>query len=295
LFLPPLITNQQVSMADLIVGTSTNPGKNDYNEDRLTVFKTLPEDPTIAFFAIYDGHGGSEAATYCQKHLHTTIVSQDTWATSKTRACVEGFKTADKKFLKKLEDSGACANVAIVTDGGKKIIVANAGDSRCILSSGGKAVALSEDHKPGNPNEIKRIKAADHTVETENVLIEGKRIQIHRIDGQISISRSIGDGDFKDEDLAPEKQAISCVPDIIEREFTAKDQFLVMACDGLWDVMDNQEVVDFVSKRLSKTSNLNDGSLSQIADDLVKYAINDKKSSDNVTAIIVHLPKKAKK
>jgi len=281
---------------DLIVGTNSNQGKNDYNEDRLVSFKSLPEDPTVAFFAVFDGHGGAEAATYCQKHLPTTVVAQELWATSKSKALIEGFKATDKKFLKKLEDSGCTANVVVITDGGKKIIVANAGDSRCILSSGGKAVALSEDHKPGNPVEIKRIKAAEHTVETENVLVEGKRIQIHRIDGQIAVSRSIGDGDFKDNDeLPPEKQAISCVPDIVEREVKPNDQFLVLACDGLWDVMENQEVVDFVSKRISKTSNLNDGSLSQIAEDLMKFAITDKKSSDNVSGIIVQLPKKPKK
>jgi len=280
----------------LVAGTATNPGKNDYNEDRAVVYKNLPEDPTVAFFAIYDGHGGIEASTYCQKHLHTTVASQDCYATDKKKALVEGFKATDKKFLKKLEDSGCTANVVLISDGGKKIYCANAGDSRCVLSEKGKAVPLSEDHKPGNANEQKRIKAADHTVEVENALVEGKRLQIHRIDGQIAVSRSIGDGDYKDsESLPQEKQAITCVPDIVEREVKTNDEFLVLACDGLWDVMDNQDVVDFVKKKLAKTKEVNDAALNTIADELVKYAVNDKKSPDNVTAVIVQLPKPPKK
>jgi len=104
------------------------------------------------------------------------------------------------------------------------------------------------------------------------------------------VSRAIGDGDFKDfEDAPPEKQAITCVPDVKERDINTKDEFVVVACDGLWDVMKNQEVVDFVYKQLYKDSKepLSDERVTNAAQQLVNYAIKEKESPDNVTAVIV--------
>jgi len=276
-------------------GSFSNKGKNDYNEDRVVVLKPLPEDNASHFFAVYDGHGGTAASTYCQKHLHTNVATYEKYATNKKEAFIEGYKATDKKFLKKMEDCGTTAVSCLITQDAKKIIVANAGDSRCILSSGGKAVAISEEHKLGNPNEKKRIKEADHTVETETILQDGKRYQLTRVDGQIAVSRAIGDGDFKDGDGPPEKQAITCVPDVYERDVKPADQFLVLACDGVWDVMENQEVVDFINKLLSKAKTVTDDLLSQICEQLTNHAVNNKGSPDNVTAIIVVLPKKPKK
>jgi len=140
---------------ELWAGAASNQGKNDYNEDRFVILKQLPEDPSSSFFAIYDGHGGTAASTFCQKHLHENLTSQPSYATNKTLALIDAYKYTDKKFLKKLEDCGSTAVCCLLINDGKteRLYVANAGDSRCVLSSGGKAVALSEDHKPGNPKE----------------------------------------------------------------------------------------------------------------------------------------------
>jgi len=152
-----------------------------------------------------------------------------------------------------------------------------------------KAVALSEDHKPGSASEKKRIVAASHTVEREQVLVRGKRIPIDRVDGQVAVSRAIGDGDFKDLPDAPaENQAITCVPDVKERDISSKDEFIVIACDGVWDVMKNQEVVDYVYKQLySSKEPITDDRVTMAAHQLVNHAINNKESPDNVTAVIV--------
>jgi len=282
-------------MDQVFAGSFSNKGKNEYNEDRAVVLKPLPEDVSSFFFAVYDGHGGTAASTFCQKHLHTNVATYEKYATNKKEAFIEGYKATDKKFLKKIEDCGSTAVSCLLTSDAKKIIVANAGDSRCILSSGGKAIAISEDHKPGNPNEKKRIKEAEHTVETETILQDGKRYQLSRVDGQIAVSRAIGDGDFKDGDGPPESQAITCVPDVFERDVKPNDQFLVLACDGLWDVMENQEVVDYINKLLSKAKTVTDEFLNQICEQLTTHAVNNKGSPDNVTAVIVVLPKKPKK
>jgi len=152
-----------------------------------------------------------------------------------------------------------------------------------------RAVALSEDHKPGLSSEKKRIVAANHTVEREQALVRGKRIPIDRVDGQVAVSRAIGDGDYKDLTDAPaENQAITCVPDVKERDISSKDEFIVIACDGVWDVMKNQEVVDYVYKQLHSTKEpITDARVTTAAQNLVNYAINDKLSPDNVTAVIV--------
>eukprot|EP01101_Sappina_pedata_P005784 TRINITY_DN2732_c0_g2_i1.p1 TRINITY_DN2732_c0_g2~~TRINITY_DN2732_c0_g2_i1.p1 ORF type:complete len:342 (-),score=130.97 TRINITY_DN2732_c0_g2_i1:227-1114(-) len=282
---------------DLVrMGFHTNQGKNDYNEDRYVALRPVPGDDGSFFFGVYDGHGGIEASTYCQKHLHDNVVSHEKYALNKKEALIEGFKLTDRKFLKKLEDCGSTACVAILTADAKKLIVANAGDTRCVVSYGGKAVAISEDHKPANPGEKKRIKEADHTVDIETVLIDGKRHQISRIDAQIAVSRAIGDGDFKDEGMAQEKTAITCVPDVYERELKSSDEFFIIACDGLWDVMENKEVVEFVSKLLSKNkNNITDELLNSISEQLTTHAVEKKNSPDNVTVVIVTIPKKQKK
>jgi len=273
----------------LFAGFATEKGNNNYNEDRYTLLKSLPEDPSSAFFAIYDGHGGDKASTYCAKHIHTNVVNHSSYANNKPQALIEGFKEADKSFLRKLEDSGSTANAVLIDLSNKKLFCANTGDSRSVLSCKKKAVALSEDHKPGSSSEKKRIVAAGHTVEREQVLVRGKRIPIDRVDGQVAVSRAIGDGDFKDLTDAPaENQAITCVPDIKERDISSKDEFIVIACDGVWDVMKNQEVVDFVYKKLYSTKEaITDERVTTTAQQLVNYAINDKESPDNVTAVIV--------
>jgi len=273
----------------LYAGFASEKGNNNYNEDRYTLLKSLPEDPTSAFFAIYDGHGGDKASTYCAKHIHTNVVNHSSYANNKSYALKEGFKDTDKGFLRKLEDSGSTANAVLIDLSNKKIFCANTGDSRSVLSSKKKAVPLSEDHKPGSTSEKKRIVAASHTVEREQVLVRGKRIAIDRVDGQVGVSRAIGDGDFKDlPDAPPENQAITCVPDIKERDIGSKDQFIVVACDGVWDVMKNQEVVDYVYKQLySAKEPVTDDKVTMAAQQLVNYAINHKESPDNVTAVIV--------
>eukprot|EP01103_Thecamoeba_quadrilineata_P000376 TRINITY_DN10317_c0_g1_i1.p1 TRINITY_DN10317_c0_g1~~TRINITY_DN10317_c0_g1_i1.p1 ORF type:complete len:284 (-),score=56.25 TRINITY_DN10317_c0_g1_i1:95-946(-) len=273
----------------LFAGSATEKGNNDYNEDRFTLLKSIPEDPSSAFFAIYDGHGGDKASTYCAKHLHTNVVNHSSYSTNKSQALIEGFKETDKAFLKKLEDSGSTANAVLIDLNTKKLYCANTGDSRSVLSSKKKANPLSEDHKPGSATEKKRIVAASHTVEREQVLVRGKRIPIDRVDGQVAVSRAIGDGDFKDLPDAPaENQAITCVPDVKERDISTKDEFIVLACDGLWDVMKNQDVVDFVYKLLYKDKEpISDERLATVAHQLVNYAIKDKESPDNVTAVIV--------
>jgi serine/threonine protein phosphatase PrpC len=108
------------------------------------------------------------------------------------------------------------------------IYCANAGDARAVLCEKGKALDLSKDHKPDLPQERKRIVTAGHFVE------DG------RVDGVIAISRALGDWEYKNTKLAADKMAVSGYPDITKTAITANTEFVICACDGIWDCMTSQ-------------------------------------------------------
>jgi len=130
----------------------------------------------------------------------------------------------------------------------ERIVVANAGDSRAVLCRGGKAIDLSEDHKPGRKDERARIERAGGTVSE----LQCGSHRIHRVNGVLSVSRAIGDLVFKQslDHVAPEKQVVCSTPDVRILPRGASDEFLVLACDGVWDVLSSQKVVDLIRPHL---------------------------------------------
>lgn len=138
-----------------------------------------------------------------------------------------------------LDSIGCTANVIFVDDM-KKLYIANAGDSRCVLARGGKAVPLSFDHKPEDEIELKRIEKAGSTV------TEG------RVDGNLNLSRSLGDLKYKiNKDLKPEEWPITANPDIKVLDIDpAQDDFIIMGCDGIWETKSNDEMVAYIYEKL---------------------------------------------
>jgi len=123
-------------------------------------------------------------------------------------------------------DTGSTACVVLITT--DKIYCANSGDSRGVMKSDGKPKALSEDHKPDNFNELSRIKKAHHIVEDS------------RVDGNLALSRAFGDFQYKDQkNMKAEDQAVTAKPDIFICEHNDKDDFIMLACDGIWDCLSN--------------------------------------------------------
>lgn len=161
------------------------------------------------------------------------------------------------------------------------LYVANAGDSRAILCRNGKAVPLSFDHKPSHLTERERVVAAGGFISD----IGG----VCRVNGNLSLSRAIGDLRYKtNPELAPSAQIITAEPDIEQITLSPEDQYFVLACDGIWDVLTNQEVVDFVSKGLSSGK-----TPSEVASNLLDRCLaSDPRETrgigcDNMTACIV--------
>eukprot|EP00607_Mallomonas_marina_P008904 CAMPEP_0182423004 /NCGR_PEP_ID=MMETSP1167-20130531/8875_1 /TAXON_ID=2988 /ORGANISM="Mallomonas Sp, Strain CCMP3275" /LENGTH=451 /DNA_ID=CAMNT_0024601573 /DNA_START=106 /DNA_END=1461 /DNA_ORIENTATION=- len=189
----------------------------------------------------------------------------------------------DKPMVCSLKDhrvmAGCTAVVAFKC--GDMLYVANAGDSRAVLCRGdGVAYPLSEDHKPNQPRELSRIQAAGGFV-----------TQIGRVNGNLNLSRSLGDLKYKQVPCVPkEAQIISAEPDVSVTQLKAEDKFIIIACDGVWDCLSCQQACDFVSERLT-----NGHTLKEIVEQGLKHCIADdpRKSGgvggDNMTLMIVLL------
>ncbi|XP_076582121.1 protein phosphatase 1G [Chaetodon auriga] len=179
-------------------------------------------------------------------------------------------------------DSGTTAVVALIR--GKQLIVANAGDSRCVVSERGKAVDMSYDHKPEDEVELARIKNAG-----------GKVTMDGRVNGGLNLSRAIGDHFYKrNKVLPPEEQMISAMPDVKVLTLNEDHDFMVIACDGIWNVLSSQEVVDFISERIKPDQSGNVRSLSSIVEELLDHCLapdtsGDGTGCDNMTCVIVTL------
>jgi len=134
--------------------------------------------------------------------------------------------------------AGTTAVVVLLKN--NRLYCGNVGDSRAIISVNGLAEPLSYDHKPANESEARRIIAA------------GGWVEFNRVNGNLALSRALGDFVFKrNEDMPAEEQIVTANPDIITRDLTSDVEFMVLACDGIWDVMSNQEVIDYCRDRLA--------------------------------------------
>ncbi|XP_046576024.1 protein phosphatase 1G-like [Haliotis rubra] len=175
-------------------------------------------------------------------------------------------------------DSGCTACVALLL--GKQLYVANAGDSRCVLSRNGKAVDLSFDHKPEDIPERTRIEKAGGKVTSDG-----------RVNGGLNLSRALGDHFYKrNHELSLREQMITSLPDIHVTTVQEEDEFMVLACDGIWNFMSSQEVVDMVRQKLSDPVKREKPSL--VCEELFDYCLapntfGDGTGCDNMTCIIV--------
>mmetsp|Transcript_1837 Transcript_1837/g.2136 ORF Transcript_1837/g.2136 Transcript_1837/m.2136 type:complete len:340 (-) Transcript_1837:254-1273(-) len=239
----------------------------------------------ISFFGVFDGHGGKLASQKSAENLlrviqqlpcykELAIPGKDQGSTLE-KCIIQGFSKLDE-YLKSLEEfkngdrSGTTAIVAFVTP--EYIVSGNCGDSRLIYVRKNAVTFGTDDHKPYAPLEEKRIERA------------GGHVSMRRVNGDLAVSRALGDFVYKNNDrLPPFEQQVSPEPDvsILKRDHT-DDQFLLLACDGIWDVVHNSEACSFVLNKMNQGL-----SVRNICDDLVKYCM---KSRDNTSALILTLP-----
>ncbi|XRM41596.1 Protein phosphatase 2C 2 [Aspergillus tubingensis] len=210
--------------------------------------KPTDPDKRLAFFGVYDGHGGDKVALFAGENVHKIVAKQDSFAKGDIeQALKDGFLATDRAILEdpKYEEevSGCTAAVSVISK--HKIWVANAGDSRSVLGVKGRAKPLSFDHKPQNEGEKARISAA------------GGFVDFGRVNGNLALSRAIGDFEFKKSpELSPEQQIVTAYPDVTVHDLSDDDEFLVIACDGIWDCQSSQSVVEFVRRGIAAKQDL---------------------------------------
>ncbi|OBT63965.1 hypothetical protein VE03_05987 [Pseudogymnoascus sp. 23342-1-I1] len=210
--------------------------------------KEASVDERLSFFGVYDGHGGAKVALFAGDHVHEIIAKQEAFKRGDIeQALKDGFLATDRAILNdpQYEDevSGCTATVAIIS--GKKIYVGNAGDSRTVLGVKGRAKPLSFDHKPQNEGEKARITAA------------GGFVDFGRVNGNLALSRALGDFEFKkSHQLAPEQQIVTAYPDVTIHDISEDDEFVVVACDGIWDCQSSQAVIEFVRRGIAAKQDL---------------------------------------
>ncbi|KAG7645399.1 putative protein phosphatase 2C 2 [Arabidopsis thaliana] len=205
-------------------------GKREAMEDRFSAITNLQGDPKQAIFGVYDGHGGPTAAEFAAKNLCSNILGEIVGGRNESKieeAVKRGYLATDSEFLKeKNVKGGSCCVTALISDG--NLVVANAGDCRAVLSVGGFAEALTSDHRPSRDDERNRIESSGGYVDTFN--------SVWRIQGSLAVSRGIGDAHLK--------QWIISEPEINILRINPQHEFLILASDGLWDKVSNQEAVD---------------------------------------------------
>ncbi|OBZ70629.1 Pre-mRNA-splicing factor RSE1 [Grifola frondosa] len=211
--------------------------------EQLRVTASGPHDPN-AFFAVYDGHGGDATAKYAGLRLHHRLADDYEYRCQRYPSALRNAflgTDAEMRSMKEFaRDRSGCAAVAALVTCDNEIYAANAGDSRIVLSVAGMAKELSFDHKPGHPREYSRIKAAGHGV------TDG------RVDGKLAMSRSLGDFVYKDLGHDPTLHAVTSDPEIKNHRISCEDEFLVLACDGIWDCLSSQDVIDTIRFLLSR-------------------------------------------
>uniref|UniRef100_H3HE73 PPM-type phosphatase domain-containing protein n=1 Tax=Phytophthora ramorum TaxID=164328 RepID=H3HE73_PHYRM len=272
-----------------------------------------------SYYALFDGHSGVRAATFSNQRLLPYLTSHEHFMSDARIAFEECFARIDKEFLAKAEEESLDdgTTVAVVLIRGNRLITANIGDCRAVVSIGGQALDIIEEQTPGREDERKRIEEQGGWVKEERELQLSKLhsmdlsdpeiqqraervvkwVTIYRVNGELAVSRAIGDIDYKGEALSkyeywafPEGHdrvfhgdLVISMPECQEIEITPEFDFLILACDGLWDTIKSREAVTYVADRL------NEGySAQQASQSLANLAIRSG-SSDNVTVVIVLL------
>ncbi|KAL7504197.1 hypothetical protein ACHAXN_001891 [Cyclotella atomus] len=320
----------RVEMEDAICAHCLRARIPDYesNADRSAV--------VLGLFGVFDGHGdGGIASKYISQHLLDKLEQHPQWPVayhtidSDNNSSTEGdgammnvleetFHGLDddlKNGASQGQNGGTTAVVSLVSEG--KLIVANLGDSRCILvkkkSVGEKedvallelnkdtleVIPLSEDHKPNLPTERARIEAAGMSIHVDHIPPEEGQTgptSIHKVKRSdtdlLAVARAFGDFDYKsNENLSPSRQAVVCTPEIVVRERNLdEDMYLILACDGVWDVMSNEEVGVYIAKRAAARFALGEEDvLAKVGDDLLDLCLN-KGSTDNMSVLILSFP-----
>jgi serine/threonine protein phosphatase PrpC len=216
------------------------------------------------YFAIYDGHGGRGAVLQVQKQFHDIVETYVGEAENVPEAFAAAYGFMDGELA--TQDYMHCGTTSITCyirkEGDKKMLyVANCGDARVVLHEDGVGRRITKDHKCGDEEEEERI------------VKDGGLIMHGRVSGILAVTRALGDHAMK--------QWVIPTPYQEQHELTEKHKHLILACDGVWDVLSDQAVVDLIKEEESATAQ-------ELADKILQTSLR-KGSKDNISVMVLVL------
>ena len=288
-----------------------------------TKMKTWPK---ISYFGIFDGHGGEECSEFLKNNYMNYLVENANFPFDIKLSMIESFQKIEEDFFKlkckdNLDDSdksGSCALVSVIFD--NKVYIANIGDSRAIMSIGGgtKVRQLTADQKPDNVKEFERalkngskiylddnddpdrdeskiefIKDKAELEKMKEIKENSTEEKIFRVfPSDLAVMRTIGDIKAKKKEFGGIPGTIINIPEVYIFDINSSDDFIVMGCDGIFDDLSNQEIVNAawtVFKNRATEKNYDIHELSLEACDLVIKSALEKQTTDNLSCIIIGL------
>ncbi|TRY71113.1 hypothetical protein TCAL_02396, partial [Tigriopus californicus] len=200
------------------------------------ILPKLKNEPPLSFYGVYDGHAGKDAAAYAACSIHERMLASDRYPADPILAIKEAFVKTDETFRNKNNDehplsSGTTAVCSLIR--GNTLYSAWLGDSQAVLVRNGEPLHISEPHKPNRPDEKARIEELGGTV-----IYWGT----WRVNGQLAVSRAIGDAEYK--------PYVSSEPDVTTVEMNGSEDFIIIACDGLWDTVTPIQATQCVFQQL---------------------------------------------
>ncbi|KAH0879581.1 hypothetical protein HID58_066975, partial [Brassica napus] len=252
-------SNGEIKFGYSLVKGKANHPMEDYYVSKFTKI----DGKELGLFAIYDGHLGERVPAYLQKHLFSNILKEEHFWFDPQRALIAAYEKTDQTILSHsdLGRGGSTAVTAILLNG-RHLWVANVGDSRAVLSQGGQAIQMTIDHEP----HTERL-----SIEDKGGFVSNMPGDVPRVNGQLAVSRAFGDKSLKTH--------LRSDPDVKDSSVDAHTDVLVLASDGLWKVMANQEAID-IARRIKDPL--------KAAKELTTEALR-RDSKDDISCIVVRL------
>ncbi|WMV10799.1 hypothetical protein MTR67_004184 [Solanum verrucosum] len=232
-------------------------------EDYLVAEKRKMDGHDLGLYAIFDGHSGRKVAEYLQSHLFDNILSEPDFWRKPVTAFKKSYKSTNNHILENVVGArgGSTAVTAILIDQ-KYLVVANVGDSRAVLIRKGKVKQITVDHEPQKEEE-------KEVVESKGGFVIKMLGNVPRVDGQLAMTRAFGDAKVKDH--------ITVEPSVTIEKIDKDTDCIILASDGLWKVMSNEEVAECVR-------GIEDGK--KAAEELITEALV-KGSRDDISCVVV--------
>lgn len=255
-------------------------------EDRhVAEFRRLDDGNEVGLFGVFDGHSGADVATYLRNHLFDNILGEPDFWENTMGVIRRAYHRTDRKVLKKKKVTadgeerprrGGSTAVTVILLNGETLVVANVGDSRAVVCEAGRARQLSVDHEPLRERDAIESRGGfvtemHGTISIRNLHHNLIWRDVPRVDASLAMSRAFGDRKLKEH--------ISSDPDVAIEDIGDDTELVVVASDGLWKVMSNQEAVDEVRDTRDAR---------KAAVKLVDSAV-DRGSKDDIACVVVRI------